>query len=433
MSDEKEPYREVDTSSSSEEVTETKRSNKRWWVIGTIAVLLLATILAVVVARYNSDTTSSTDESLTPVPPTSQAPDSESPTASPVQEGTAEVEHPDGTRSSLALLDEDNTIAFNTRNDPATPPAGVKFCGYLKYPQDLYDCEKDQLDYVNGVNRNAAQAGFDWNRDVAKWAAARDKDGKPLDTRFVVVIGDWVGKHKPTETEARDQMRTFLPDLPGNVPVKYYPCVVNTRNATLDPFLHCQDQVRVSLAPLKMNGDNVIGYRTNAGFFVDCYNEWWLPESVTVVTPASTTVRPSTSTQRTTPSTPRTTTSTPRTTTTTTTTSTTTTTTTTTTETTTTETTTTPSSTGKTPTSNSSAPTGITPTGTYGPGETSPPAPPTSPAPPPAQQPVNGPVTTVVVGPSATPIDTPRNTPTQPVEASSPLETSAASDPGALP
>lgn len=411
-----------------------RRGERTRVIIGLIAVLIAVFVF---LAQCGDDwglTSSSeaSEESSTTAAPTTPTTSSETTDAPlPAEEETADVVLADGSIGTMQVVAQGPALSFNTRSDTATPPAGVKFCGYLKYWHELYDCQKDQRQYVDGVNRNKSRAGFDWDHDVAKWAAARDKNGKPIDSRYIVVIG--ISEQEKSKEQALAEMRGFLPDLKSNTPVVYRECVTNTRHAWLEPFLHCRPQVRVNLAPLVMSGNEVVGYRNDAGFFVDCYNENWLEKVVRRGTPpppappqGNGTPPPRSTPPRTYTTPPRTTTTTPPVTTTTTPPVTT--------------TTTTPCTepccvqceTGKTNTPNPSQPPGWDPQPTYGPEETVPPPPPATPAPPPAQMPSDAPAPEAQE-PDAVPLPD-REIPTQAPELPSPTatETVVIVDPGSM-
>ena len=160
---------------------------------------------------------------------------------------------------------------------PVVPVSESKKCGVPTTWKSLYDCvETNHWEwYIDGVNRYASETGFNWN-DVRQWSTLSDD----RDVR-AILIANWSGK---TDWEARNDVRSLVGNDADKLPIVRQDCIVNTRGLekdTLSQFSDCKRQVRVSLAPLKFEGSKLIGWRNDAGVFIDCYNLWWLGRIVT--------------------------------------------------------------------------------------------------------------------------------------------------------
>lgn len=242
--------------------------NRRLWA-ALVAVLMVLSVAACG-AKDNSGLLATAAQDDT----TSTATADEDP---PPDDGTAGVEDSDGELYSPPLVDDDGTAIYgDTTSDPRSPASyeAAKEQGPFVTWADAHRVLGELDWYVEAVNARKSKTGFDW-ADVEKWATTEGIDPRVIQV-FNLEISD---------QEARDAVRELVGDAADRLPIaRHATCIMNTRGfgrEVVQNFADCRKMVRVSLAPLVYNeqGD-VVGLRSDAGIFVDCFNIWWIPRQV---------------------------------------------------------------------------------------------------------------------------------------------------------
>lgn len=234
-------------------------------------------------ARQKACTSTSTlaSSSTTATTTTSVAP-------RPADDGKADAKNQSGgSLQNLPVLGAvPNQIAIgDTTGNPRTPAvAGADLLQKCKESArnwaQLAQCVGDQQWYIDGINAQRASLGFGWD-DILAWA----KLSVGFDTRLIHVFG-MSEADKPKDVARREAAAKLGDPSIMKLEVVYHPsCFMNTRGLEarkMSPFVDCQRQVRVSLAPLVVENGKVVGLRADAGIFVDCLNPWALLREIVI-------------------------------------------------------------------------------------------------------------------------------------------------------
>ena len=191
-----------------------------------------------------------------------------------------------------------NTTIVDSTDGPDKPVLNYKDNGGMPANwAELYDKVKGNQDYVDGINKYAAQSGFDW-ADVKTWAGLGDS----VDPRVVESYNLPTGKESPSDAAIRTSLAPKIGDLSKTI--TFCPrqnSFTNTRgfnNGTMESFPSGdKPQVRVSLARLEKDANGKWQPVCGSGVFIDCHNLHWLePGTTPSTTPAPTTTPAATQT-----------------------------------------------------------------------------------------------------------------------------------------